>query len=273
MSNQIKAGAVAILLLAGSLGGGLSGCATPPPETDTEATVEYNRTNDPAEPTNRKIFAFNDYADEHVIEPVALAYRDTLPDPLRLGLRNVLRNLGAPLTLVNDTLQGDVNHASETFTRFIMNSTVGFLGFFDTAADGDVAQFREDDFGHTLAIWGLPEGPYVMLPLLGPSNVRDATGKAVDYFMDPVGLFGPTIPFAADAAQTAVWGIDKRAENIDALKDVKKASLDYYASLRSLYRQRRAEEIRSNTSGGKTVLPDPDFSYDVPMTEESVSQR
>lgn len=267
VSNQTNAGITAVLLVAGFLGG----CATPPPASDPEASAEYNRTNDPGEPSNRNIFAFNDFADENVIAPTAEGYRTAVPAPAREGIRNFLNNLNEPLVLVNDLLQGEGTRAGETFGRFLMNSTVGFLGFFDTAEDSGFASYHEEDFGQTLAIWGLPEGPYVVLPLLGPSNVRDASGKVVDYFMDPVSIFIPGVPLAASMSKTGVAGVDKREEHLDGLKDVKKTSLDYYASLRSLYRQRRAEDIRNGT--GISTLPDPDLGYDAPTTEGSISQR
>ncbi len=255
-----------MLLVAGILGG----CATPPPDSDPEAVSEFQRTNDPVEPTNRAIFSFNDFADENVIAPAAEGYRTAVPAPARTGIRNFLNNLNEPLTFVNDVLQGEGSRAGGTFGRFLMNTTMGFLGFFDPAGDGGVAAYHEEDFGQTMAVWGLPDGPYVVLPLLGPSSVRDATGKAADFFMSPVSLFGPGIPLPASLSKMGVGGIDKREEHLDALKDIKKTSLDYYASLRSLYRQRRLEDIRN---GAPSVLPDPDLGYDIPPGGENLSQR
>ncbi|MBF0561658.1 MAG: VacJ family lipoprotein [Alphaproteobacteria bacterium] len=245
----------------------LSGCATPPLE-DPDAMVEYNETNDPAEPTNRAIFAVNNFSDEHVIAPVARGYRDYVPSIVRTGIHNVLTNISEPLVFVNDCLRADGSRATDSAGRFILNSTVGFFGLVDFAAEGGTPH-HSTDFGLTLARWGVPEGPYVMLPLFGPSDVRDASGMVVDYFIDPI----PSMTLPETAARMVVDGIDKREQFLDTLAEIKRTSLDFYASMRSLYRQHREAEAR--TTGNADKLPNSGISYDeeIPAKGHAVSQR
>ena len=172
------------MLLGIVLFGGLVGCATPPPASDAEAVADYNETNDPLEPTNRAVYAFDDALDTVIMKPAAQAYRFLLPQPVRNGVHNVLNNLATPVELGNDILEAKPRRAGDTTMRFLINTTVGVVGIFDVAKQWGYPD-HENDFGVTLALWGLPEGPFLYLPVFGPSDPRDAVGLGVDSAMDP----------------------------------------------------------------------------------------
>src|SRR5690606_25232813 len=146
--------------------------------------------NDPLEVPNRMMFAFNEALDFMIIRPVAVTYRYVVPVGVRNTVRNFLRNLRSPVTLANDLLQGDFDRAEITFTRFFINSTIGMLGLFDIAADSGF-QYHEEDFGQTMGTYGAGEGFYLVLPVLGPSSLRDGGGRIVDIFLDPLTYLAP----------------------------------------------------------------------------------
>jgi phospholipid-binding lipoprotein MlaA len=232
----------------------VSGCARTPPNPQQAAVVGEDF-NDPFEDTNRKIFDFNQVVDRHVLVPVAKAYRATLPQPIRDSLRDFLINLRAPLIFANDTLQGNIGHAKDTVVRFILNSTIGMAGLVDVAGRWGIP-YHEEDLGVTLGVWGVPEGPYLVVPVLGPSNPRDLGGQAAESFGDPWNRIVSGEPWTLywiPYVRGGVSGIDQRARYLDALADIERTSLDYYATIRSLYRQRRAALIR----GERKNLPPP----------------
>ena len=239
------------LLLLGLIVTG-SGCATPP--TDPAALADFKATNDPLEPMNRKIFTFNQYLDRYLIKPVAIGYKTVLPDFSRNMIRNFLNNLKEPVVFANDLLQGEFKIAHDTFARFLMNSTFGLGGLFDMAQYADLPR-QTGDFGQTLYAWGAPEGPYLVLPVFGPSSPRDAIGMGVDSVMDPFGYLAGAYDAAWDAGlgRAAATGVDERARNIETLDDIQRNSIDFYAQLRSLYRQHRASDLRH---GRPAPLPD-----------------
>jgi phospholipid-binding lipoprotein MlaA len=229
----------------------LSGCATAP-GNDPSAVADEN---DPLEGVNRAIFGFNQGTDILLIRPVADIYRTLLPERVRNGVRNFLRNLSSPLFVANQLLQGDWKGAEVATKRFLVNTTVGIGGVMDIAADYDLP-FEAEDFGQTLATWGIPEGPYIVLPLLGPSNVRDSVGLAVDSIGDPLNQWaGNTNQDWITYSRAGGSGIDSRAGLIDPLDDLQRNSLDYYASLRSLYRQNRRQLIND----GQVDVEYPDY--------------
>lgn len=235
-----------------------SGCATPPDPADREATSEFKQVNDPAEPTNRAVFAFNQVLDKGVLKPAAGMYRDLMPPAVRTGVHNALDNLRSPVVFLNDLLQGDMDRAGVTFMRFLINSTVGVGGLGDPASDWGYT-YHNEDFGQTLAKWGVDEGPYVMLPVFGPSNPRDAVGLVVDFLVDPFNwLAANTGNDFAPYARGATRAVDERARNYDTLEDLERSSLDFYATIRSLYRQRRADEIGNGAPS--TIRPAPGIS-------------
>ncbi len=240
---------VSILILCAAL---VSGCATAP---DKEAELGgFEDVNDPLEGMNRGIFKFNQFADGIIIKPLAIMYRTFIPPEVRRGTRNFLENLRTPITLANDLLQGKIERAGTTVGRFVINSTVGIGGVIDMADKFGMEGHRED-FGQTLAVWGTGEGFYLMLPLFGPSNPRDVTGLVVDTFLDPLNYF---LEDDLLAARTIVRGVDERESVLDTLDEIERTSLDFYATLRSLYRQRRDDEIRDGAPA--PLVPIPSFS-------------
>jgi phospholipid-binding lipoprotein MlaA len=197
---------------------------------------------DPFEKENRALFGATLAVDRAVIRPVAVAYRDTIPDGVRDSVRNFLNNLGSPVILANDVLQGDVNGAGTTLLRIGVNTTIGFAGLFDPATKFGYMR-HPDDFGMTLAFYGVDEGPYLFVPVLGPSNARDLTGYGVDFLFDPFTWIPLRENFWWQAGRTVVDDIDQRSRTIDTLDEVQKSSLDFYASVRSLYHQNRESQI------------------------------
>jgi phospholipid-binding lipoprotein MlaA len=219
---------------------GCCGCAGAPgnPATAEEADTD----NDPAEPVNRAIFNANLAADHAVVRPVAEAYAEYVPQGVRTGIHNVVQNLKEPSVAVNDLLQGNVKRAWESVQRLAVNTTVGGVGVVDMAAKWGLPPHKAD-FGQTLGVWGVGEGPFVELPLLGPSNPRDAVGAVVDMALNPLTFVGGAPATYASAASSGANLVDTRAQHLKDLDELERNSLDYYASLRSVYRQHRDAEI------------------------------
>ncbi len=222
--------------------GPLAGCATPP--SDPAERAAFERTNDPLEPTNRKILEANMVLDKILLRPVAKAYVTILPEEARDALRRVLDNLKEPVVVINNVLQGRLDSAGITVGRFVVNSTLGVAGLMDVASKWGMER-QPADFGQTLYVWGLPEGPYLILPVFGPSNPRDAIGMGVDAYIDPFALLA-TAENAdeLEISRFVLDGVDQRARVLDVLDDLQKNSLDFYAALRSLSQQKRAAELR-----------------------------
>ena len=239
-----RAAAWAVALLGLTL---LAGCATSPSPNDPEALAAYKEANDPLEPMNRYFFELNFAADELLFKPIAGWYYVGLPNFAQDGVRNVLRNVHSPVVLANDLFQGETDRAGVTAERFLVNSTMGLGGLFDIASRMGL-DYHDEDFGQTLAVAGVGEGPYLMLPLLGPSNPRDAAGMAVDMLFDPLTYIGMFAVSNIDLGASVLQGIDTRARNLKTLDEIRKGSLDYYATIRSLYRQRRNDEINNSRS-------------------------
>lgn len=234
----------------------LSACATRPNPADAEAVAEFNANNDPLEPLNRGVYFVNDGLDTLVLRPAAEAYRIFLPPELRTAIRNVLANLRTPVILANDLLQGDTQRAATTMGRFLVNTTVGIGGIFDRATGFGLLGHTED-FGQTLAVWGAPEGPYLFLPVLGPSNPRDLVGTGVDTALHPLTWVGSNSGETLEAitiTRTVLTALDTREGLIETLDQVRASSLDPYATIRSAYRQRRVVEIR-NQGGAPAAAP------------------
>ena len=232
----------------------LPGCATVSrgnAANDAEQTAE----NDPIEPFNRGVFAFNQGLDRAVIKPVAKAYRDVLPEFARDRIRAVIDNLHEPLIFCNDLLQGRGQAAAITAQRFVVNTTVGVAGLFDRASESGLTK-QSGDFGQTLYVWGVGDGPYLVLPFFGPSNFRDATGLGVDMFANPVGHIGSQETRRKVGISVGIVdGIDLRSRNIESLEQLEANSLDYYAYLRSITRQVRRGKLRE----AKGEPPDDDL--------------
>lgn len=232
--------ALAALLILATLGA----CATRPPADDPEALAEFEQNNDPLEPMNRGIFIANGLFDMAVLRPVAVAYRFVLPQPVRTGVRNVLGNLRAPTILANDLMQGEVTRAGRTGARFVINSTLGLGGIIDVAEWQFGIRGHTEDFGQTLAVWGVPEGHYLYAPVLGPTNSRDLLGFGVDAVLSPWFWFGQGAAVEAlRYSRSGMAVVDAREGVLDTLDEIGRSSLDPYATIRSAYRQRRNAEI------------------------------
>jgi len=217
------------LLVAASL---FTACASTP-----DAPVDPYA--DPWEPMNRKIFSFNDSLDVWVLEPVARGWDHVMPDPVESALHRFFDNLRYPVVFVNDVLQIKPEWAiMETF-RFVVNSSIGLAGFFDPATPLGLIR-REEDFGQTLAVYGVPSGPYLVLPLLGPSNPRDTGGLAAD-----AAIPGPlyVIPFWASAASATVRIVNQRARYLEEVEEAKRSAVDYYVFVRNGYIDYRRNQI------------------------------
>ena len=209
---------------------------------------------DPMERTNRTLFGAHQQIDRNVLGPVARGYKAATPSPVRKGIRNVLNNLGEPVTFINDVLQGRPVKAGEAATRFVTNSTVGLLGVFDVATAAGVER-HEEDFGQTLATYGVKPGPYIVVPVLGPTNARDLTGRVVDVLINPVNSIGFDGATAARSSAVVLNGVDARAEADEEITRLNTTATDPYATYRSLYSQNRRARV-ANGEGDMSELPD-----------------
>jgi phospholipid-binding lipoprotein MlaA len=247
------------LLLAAAVGTALAACATPP--SDPIEREIYEEANDPVQPLNEAIFEFNLAVDKGVIRPVAKAYEFVLPELVRDSVRNFIRHLKTPVILANDLLQGEVDRAGKTMGRFMFNSIAGFGGLFDPAGEAG-HEFHAEDFGQTLAVWGVEEGPYLMLPFLGPSSTRDLAGYIVDTALDPLQWWSYNsdrfIIENQGILRSGLEVVDTRSRNYRQLEDLEETSLDFYATVRSLYRQQRESLIRNGASDDESI---PDMSF------------
>lgn len=218
---------------------------------------EAESVNDPLEPINRLIFGLNEILQMVVLRPATEMYELFIPPPLREAIGNIIDNLKTPVILANDILQGEGERAWVTTQRFVINTTVGVVGVMDAADDMGIPRHSED-FGQTLAVWGVDEGFYVVLPLFGPSNPRDAVGKLfVDNYFDPLGLYLSNIDHdPAIYARTGVEGVDEYGGVMDELDQIKKTSIDFYAAVRSMYRQKRKAEIGNGVEVDLPPIPD-----------------
>jgi phospholipid-binding lipoprotein MlaA len=203
---------------------------------------------------NRAVFDFNDVAYTYLLFPAVDAYND-LPTPARNGIHNVIGNLHEPVVFMNKGLQGDASSAGTTVARFFVNTIFGFGGLIDVASNNKLFEPKAGDFGATLYTYGVGEGPYLVLPLFGPSNPRDAVGLGVDGAADPWGyVLYTTYPEQIGVAVGK--GIDLLGGQIDDYRQAKKTSLDFYAFLRSSFRQNRRFDLGQ--------APGDDSLYDVP---------
>ena len=218
------------------LAGVLTACANAP-SGDSDASAEVESPNDPFELPNRFIFAFNVGLDQLVLQPAAVTYRDLMPDELKVPIGNFITNLFMPLSFLHAMLQGDFDRAEQAAARFVASAPTLFLG----NPDPDRAPVYEDA-GQTFGVWGAGAGPYIMLPVLGPSSLRDTTGTIVDFFIDPLGIVAGSEATIGRGVGSAVV---QRSRNLEQVRDLQRNSVDYYAAVRSLYGQRREAEIKN----------------------------
>ena len=206
---------------------------------------------------NRATFSLNQGLDKAIFKPVAQAYR-TLPAPVRKGTNNVLVNLSSLITIPNNVLQGQFKTAGINTGRFIVNTTVGIFGIFDVAKEMGFSEYEKEDYGQTLAVWGVGPGCYLVLPVLGPSTLRDTAGSFINVMGgDPyynVSAHGNNqyLDRSDYMLTKTITAIDFRAKNLETLENLEKNSLDFYASVKSLYIQDRERKIK-NTKTGATI--------------------
>ena len=234
----------------------LSGEADKVTTTSSDFETEYNVDEifDPLEPINRVIFGFNNIADKIILEPTAKGYRK-LPSPVQSGISNFLSNLRMPLVIVNQLLQGQGGNAIESTGRFLVNTTVGVFGLGDVA-DKIGLEEKDEDYGQTLATWGVGDGFYIVLPIFGPSNLRDTAGLLLTATTDPVNAYavsegeGWVVP-----VRTTINAVDRRSKIIDEVNALRNNSIDYYAAVRSSYYQNRKAAILNIDDSELTPLP------------------
>ena len=232
----------------------LAGCATPP--SDPAERAAFEQSNDPLEPMNRHLLDANLFVDRILLKPATQVYTTILPEEGRDALKRVLDNMKEPVVVINSVLQAEPKAAATSAGRFVINTTIGIGGLVDIAAKNGLDK-QIGDFGQTLFVWGLPEGPYLILPILGPSNPRDLVGMGIDAYIDPFSLLATAKNIdQIQIARFVLDGIDQRARASDILDDLQKNSLDFYAQLRSLSQQHRAAELR------RGAVPAPDFYQD-----------
>ena len=237
----------------------LSACSSVPDEERSDVRDRY-------EGANRKVFAFNMGVDSYVLEPVAGAYRDTVPERGQTAVSNHLRWASLPSTAVNSTLQGKFEYAALATLHFLVNGLT--LGFADLAADEE-EQITKEDFGQTLATWNVPGGSYQMVPVLGPRTTRSLGGTVVDFALNPLSVFGTgDVVQTVNAAQAPVGAVSFRAQNYDAINDVKYNSLDPYARTRSVYYQSRQGLLEDRVARGAASAVAED-EFDSLFEEES----
>ncbi len=244
MFKTTKLVAITLLLL-------LTGCASIPSSTEV--------TGDPWESYNRTVDSFNEEVDRYAGIPLAEGYRAVTPEVVDRGVSNFFGNLLDINSAVNNLLQLKIDRTASDITRVLINSTIGLLGFFDVASDLNLPSYKED-FGQTLGYWGVGSGPYFVLPILGPSSVRDTVGLVADVMINPLTLVNLTA--MESVATTSVYYVDKRADLLEAVDLLKDAAIDPYAFIRDSYLQQRISLVHDGAppmSDEDELMMDADF--------------
>lgn len=235
----------------------LAACADIPKSPEEKA--DFEATNDPLEPMNRTIFDVNDFLDRLLFRPLAELYRATIPPGIRDRVSGIVTNMKEPVIFANNLLQGELSKAGTTLERFGLNTSLGAGGMWDVATGWGMQQ-QSGDFGQTLSSWGINQGPYLVLPLFGPSNFRDAIGLVADMAMSPwgyvasIGGHGTETRFTISS--TVADGIVRREQNIEPLDALRSGSLDFYAQMRSVYRQYRDKQLGTTPTVGMPKFED-----------------
>ena len=226
---------------------------------ELELSKKNNSTKDCFEPLNRATFALNQGLDKAFFKPVAKGYR-SLPSPIKKGTGNVLNNLSTLITIPNNVLQGDLKTAGINTGRLIVNTTIGILGIFDVASEMGFPSYVKEDYGQTLGTWGVGPGCYLVLPVLGPSTIRDTAGMFINvmggapYYNISVNGNNEYLDGELYAATKMLSAVEFRATNIDSFDNLEKNSVDFYASVRSVYNQDRENKIKNNQRGSIEVI-------------------
>ena len=226
---------------------------------ELELSKKNNSTKDCFEPLNRATFALNQGLDKAFFKPVAKGYR-SLPSPIKKGTGNVLNNLSTLITIPNNVLQGDIKLAGINTGRLIVNTTVGILGIFDVASEMGFPSYVKEDYGQTLGTWGVGPGCYLVLPVLGPSTIRDTAGMFINvmggdpYYNISVNGNNEYLDGELYAATKMLSAVEFRATNIESFDNLEKNSVDFYASVRSVYNQDRENKIKNNQRGSIEVI-------------------
>ncbi len=219
---------------------------------------------DPYEELNREIFEFNDSVDQTFIRPVATAYKENVPKNFQDNVTSFLRNLSSPINIANQVLQGDFEGATTDVMRALVNTGFGFFGIADVAQSAGL-EYEQEDFGQTMAVWGIDHGPYLVLPLIGPSSLRDHTGNMINSFADPVRIYLFNIDEEEWVyARMGASIFEARAQLVEILDDLRENSFDYYAAVRSSYYQRREALVEDKNPNKASIddLPDiPDYDF------------
>ncbi|MBL4666653.1 MAG: VacJ family lipoprotein [Sneathiella sp.] len=258
LKSSLVKGCIAVVM-ASTLGA----CATPPGEDSAE--VMYTEVHDPIEPLNRYFFDVNNAIDAVLLKPVSHIYRDAVPDGIKDSFSNFLTNLSQPIYFLNNIAQGDLDGAGENMGSFFTNTFLGIGGLFDIAK----LNTQDEDLGQTLAVWGVPEGPYLVLPILGPNTTREAIGIVGEYFIDPANLVARNNDVNYFSLyRGAANAIDFRYKSLDSLDEIEKNSIDFYAAVRSLYRQNRKNMI---LDGKAEMTPLPDISFEMEDDQPSTN--
>lgn len=211
-------------------------------EVVSEKTNIGNNPDDPLEGINRKVYEFNESVDVHVLKPVAQTYQAITPSIIQTGISNFFSNAGDAWTAVNNLLQGNVVDSANDVMRFAINTVFGLGGLIDIATEGGMPKHRAD-FGQTLGVWGVPSGPFVMLPVLGPSTLRDTVAMPIDLKGD---ILNTQLPTAEKNVSTVLRIVDKRASILQASNLIEEAALDKYIFIRGAYLQRRESQIKKD---------------------------
>ncbi len=226
---------------------------------EIELSKKNKTTKDCFEPLNRASFALNQGLDKVIFKPVAKGYR-ALPVPIKKGTGNALNNLSSLVTIPNNVLQGDLKLAVINTGRLVVNTTIGILGIFDVASNMGFPEYVKEDYGQTLGTWGVGPGCYLVLPVLGPSTIRDTAGMFINvmggdpYYNISVNANNEYLDGKLYAATKMISAVEFRASNIESLDNLEKNSVDFYASVRSLYAQDRENKIKNTQRGNIEVI-------------------
>ena len=250
MNNIIKITLIFFLLFSNAYAGS---------DGELEISKKNKTTRDCFEKINRASFALNEGLDKAIFKPVAKGYRK-LPSPIKSGTSNALDNLSSLITIPNNVLQGDFKVAGINTARLVVNSTIGILGFIDVADKMGFPEYVKEDYGQTFGKWGMGPGCYLVLPVLGPSTIRDTVGSFVNvmggdpYYNLSVNGNNEFLDGKLYAATKTISAIDFRAKNIETLDNLEKNSVDFYASVRSVYLQDRENKIKNTRRGNIEVI-------------------